>query len=222
MQVWLLVIKPVLVYVCGKADSEAENRTLNENINHQTRTKKMKVKANESLKFVWRITVAHVIAYFIAGLFAANLFDYENWFSDSSVLSLVMKPTTDPIIPIGASLFQIIRGLIIALILLPMRKVFTKEKYGFLKLGLLVFGLSVISTFGPAFGSIEGFIYTKLSILEHIKGYPEAILWISLFIGILWAFYKFEKKAINITAIVLLILIVLMGISGHLAALGII
>ena len=176
----------------------------------------------ENFKFVWRITAAHTIAYFIAGVFAMTIFDYENWFSSSEILSSVMKPTTDPIVALGGTSLQVFRGIFIALVLLPLRKVFTEEKYSFLKLGLLILGLSVLSTFGPAFGSIEGFIYTKMSVMEQITGYPEAILWISLFIGILWTLYKFEKKAINIIAIVLLTLIVLMGVMGYLDALGII
>jgi hypothetical protein len=175
----------------------------------------------ENLKFVWRITAAHCIAYFIAGVFAMNLFDYENLFS-SGILSCLMKPTNSPIVVLGGTSLQIIRGIIIALVLLPMRKIFTVEKYGFLKLGLLILGLSVLSTFGPAFGSFEGFIYTKMSVMEQIIGYPEAILWISLFIGILWTFYKFEKRAINIIANVFLTLLVFMGVIAYLGALGII
>jgi len=170
----------------------------------------------ENFKFAWRITAAHVIAYFIAGVSAMNVFDYQTLFS-SGALSLLMKPTTTPIVALGPCL-QIIRGIIMALVFLPMRKVFTEEKYGFLKLGLLILGLSVLSTFGPAFGSVDGFIYTKLSFMEQIIGYPEAILWIFLFIGILWIFYRFEKKAITVTAIVLLILIVFMSIAGYFAA----
>jgi len=176
-------------------------------------------RSKENFKFVWRVSTAHVIAYFIAGVFAMSLFDYENWFSTSDILSAVMKPTTDPIIALGGTSLQLIRGIIVALILLPLRKVFTEEKYGFLKLGLLILGLSVISTFGPAFGSIEGFIYTKMAFTEQIIGYPEAILWISLFVGILWSFYKFEKKAINILAIVLLVSIILMGVFAYFLAL---
>ena len=172
----------------------------------------------ENFKFVWRVIAAHVIAYFIAGVIAMNLFDYERLFS-SGILSSLMKPTTAPIIVLGGTVFQVFRGIVVALILLPLRKVFTNEKYGFLKLGVLILGLSVLSTFGPAFGSIEGFIYTKMSVVEQILGYPEALIWISLFIGILWSFYKFEKKAINIIAIVLLALIVLMGIAGYFQAL---
>jgi len=179
-------------------------------------------KNKENFKFVWRVSAAHTIAYFIAGVFAMNLFDYENWFSSSEILSSVMKPTTAPIVALGGTSLQVFRGIFIALVLLPFRKVFIEEKHGFLKLGLLISGLSVLSTFGPAFGSIEGFIYTKMSVMEQITGYPEAILWISLFIGILWVFYKFEKKAISIIAMVLLTLIVFMGVMAYLGALGII
>ncbi|MDR1740218.1 MAG: hypothetical protein LBR45_05620, partial [Bacteroidales bacterium] len=123
----------------------------------------------------------------------------------------------EPIVALGGGALQIIRGIIMALVLLPFRKVFTEENYGFLKLGLLILGLSVLSTFSAATGSVDGFIYTKLSFTEHISGYFEAILWISLFIGILWIFYKFEKKAINIIAIVLVVLIILMSIAGYFA-----
>ena len=181
--------------------------------------KNIKQMNNKNLKFVWRITAAHVIAYFIAGLFAMNLFNYNELFS-SGTFSLFMKPTTEPIVALGVCL-QIIRGLIMALVLLPIRKVFTEEKYGFLKLGLVIFGLSVLSTFAAAFGSIDGFIYTNAPFIEQIIGYPEAILWLSLFMGILWTIYKFEKKSINITVIVLFILIVLMSIAGYFAAINV-
>jgi len=174
----------------------------------------------ENFKFAWRVIVAHTVAYFIAGLVATNLFNYNELFINGT-LSLFMKPTTDPMVALGPCL-QIIRGVVMALVLLPIQKVFTERKYGFLKLGILIFGLSVLSTFAAAFGSIDGFIYTRLSLMEQIIGYPEAFLWIFLFIGILWIFYKFEKKAINIIAIVLLTLIVLMSILGYLAALQII
>lgn len=176
----------------------------------------MTEKSKENFKFVWRVITAHVIAYFIAGLFAMNFFNYDEWFSNSTY-SLFMRPITEPVIALGGGVLQIIRGIIMALVLLPIKKVFIEEKYGFLKLGLLIFGLSVLSTFAAASGSVDGFIYTKLSFTEQIIGYPEAILWISLFVGLLWTFYKFEKKAINITAVVLLVLIILMSIAGYFA-----
>jgi hypothetical protein len=180
----------------------------------------MTVNYKENFKFAWRVIVAHVIAYFIVGIFAMNVFNYDELFINGT-LSLFMKPTNDPLIALGVCL-QIIRGIIMALVFLPMRKVFTEGKYGFLKLGFLILGLSVLSTFGAVGGSVDGFIYTKLSLMEHIIGYPEAIVWIALFIGILWMFYKLEKKAISIIAVISFILIVLMSIMGYLITLQVI
>jgi hypothetical protein len=174
----------------------------------------------ERFKFVWRVTAAHMIAYFIAGVLAMTFLNYEELFL-SGTFALFMRPTTDLIVLFGASL-QIIRGIIMGLVLLPVRKVFIEENYGFLKLGFLILGLSVLSTFSAPDGSLEGFIYTKFTFTEHIIGYPEAILWISLFVGILWTFYKFEKKAINVIAIIFVILIILTNIAGYLNALGLI
>jgi len=171
----------------------------------------------ENFKFAWRVVAAHVIAYFIAGIFAMQVFNYAELFS-SGTMSLVMRPTTDPIVALGPFL-QIIRGLIMALVLLPFRKVFTEGKSGFLKLGLLIFGLSVLSTFSAAFGSVDGFIYTRLTFMEHIVGYPEAFLWIFLFIAILWILYRFERKPVSIIVLVLFVLIVLMSFAGYLIAL---
>ncbi len=173
-------------------------------------------RTNERFEFVWRILAAHTIAYFIAGISASSLFNYAGYLS-SGTMSLFMKPATAPLVALGPCL-QIVRGLIMGLALLPIRDAFTKEKYGFLKLGLLILGLSVLSTFAAATGSIDGFIYTKLSFMEHIMGYPEAIWWIFLFIGILWTLYILEKKAIDLIALFLLILIVLMSVAGYLDA----
>ncbi len=177
-------------------------------------------KYKENFKFVWRITASHTIAYFCAGIFALHVIDYKNWFSESAISSF-MLPTDTPIVALGPAL-QVIRGLIMAFVLLPLRKVFTDEKFGFIKLWLLLIGLSVFSTFAAAMGSIDGFIYTNVPIIEQIIGYPEAFLWTTLFVGIMWIFYKYEKKAINVIAMVLLVLIVILSIMGYLEALGII
>jgi len=174
----------------------------------------------EYFKFTWRITAAHTIAYFCAGIFALLVIDYKNWFSEGAISSF-MLPTDTPIVALGPAL-QVFRGLIIALVLLPLREVFTNGKYGYIKLWLLVLGLSVFSTFAAAMGSLDGFIYTNVPIIEQVMGYPEAFLWTTMFVGILWAFYKFEKRAINVIAIILFVLIILMSIMGYLEALGII
>lgn len=173
----------------------------------------------ENLIFIWRITVTHTIAYFCAGIFALFVIDYKSWFSEGAISSF-MLPTDTPIVALGPA-FQIIRGLIMAMVLLPLRKIFIDGNYGFFKLWLLILGLSVFSTFSAAMGSLDGFIYTNVPIIEQIMGYPEALLWVTLFVGILKAFYKFESRAINIIAIVFFALIIFMSIMGYLEGLGI-
>ena len=179
----------------------------------------MTTKNTEALKFIWRITAAHTIAYFCAGIFALLVVDYKDWFSEGAISSF-MLPTDTPIVALGPAL-QIIRGLIMALVLLPLRKVFIEENYGFFKLWLLVLGLSVFSTFAAAMGSLDGFIYTNVPIIEQIMGYPEALLWVTLFVGILKVFYKYEHRAINVIAIILFVLVIFMSLMGYLQGLGI-
>jgi len=169
-------------------------------------------------KYFWQVTYAHTIAYFIAGLFAVAFLNYREIFASEMFSNA--RSVDDPIVAIAPSL-QILRGILIAFVLLPLRKHFFEEKYGFLKLGLLILGLSVLSTYAGAEGSFEGFIYNTLPFRYQINGYPEAILWILIFIGILAVSKKYEhKKIITVLPIVFMVLIVFFGVMGFLHAKG--
>lgn len=164
--------------------------------------------------FIWRICSAHVIAYFIAGIFALFFLDYKTHFSSES-LSLLMRPVTSPWVALGPGL-QIFRGLIIALALLPVRK-FIFKKNGFLKLAWLTLGLSFLSTIGPTPGSFDGYIYTILPIRYHLGSIPEAILYTLLFSGIVAVGYKSKKKHITTLTIVLVAIVLLFSIMGFMS-----
>jgi hypothetical protein len=170
-------------------------------------------------KYFWQVTYAHTIAYFIAGIFAAFVLNYRDLFA-TDIISSFMHPVDAPIVALGPVL-QIFRGILIALILLPLRKAFFDEEYGFLKLGLMVIGLSLLTTFGPTSGSFEGYIYTKIPYKYQMLGYPEAILYVLLFIGILAVSKRYaHKKIIIILSIVIMVLIGYMSIMGFLSAKG--
>jgi hypothetical protein len=131
-----------------------------------------------------------------------------------------MHPVDSPIVALGPAL-QIFRGILIALIILPLRKTFFEEKNGLIKLGIVIFGLSLLSTIGPTWSSFEGYIYTKIPYKYQILGYPEAIVYVLLFIGILAVSKKYEhKKIITLLSIVITVLISLMSIMGFLSAKG--
>ena len=171
-------------------------------------------KKSNVVKYFWQIMYAHTIAYFIAGIFAVVVMNYRELYA-TEIISSFMLPVDTPIVALGL-LLQIFRGIIIALILLPLRETFFEEKYGLLKLGLIVIGLSLLSTIGPTIGSFDGYIYTKIPYMYQILGYPEAIIYVALFIGILAVSKKYaHKKVVTILSIVIVILICLMSIMGY-------
>jgi len=171
------------------------------------------------LKYFWQVTYAHTIAWFVAGVFAVFFLNYEDIYL-SDIPSSFMRPVSEPIVALG-SFLQIFRGLIIGLIMLPLRKVFFVEKHGFLKLAGILFGFSLISTFGPTWGSFDGYIFTKLPVMYHIIAYPEAIIYFTLFIGILFVSMKYEhKKIIAILSILFTLIIIFISISSYMTAKG--
>jgi hypothetical protein len=107
------------------------------------------------------------------------------------------------------------------LILLPLRKTFCEEKQGLIKLGIIIIGLSLLSTIGPTMGSFDGYIYTKIPAMYQILSYPEAVIYVLLFIGILAVSKKYEhKKIMIILSIVFVLLIIFFGVMGFLSAKG--
>jgi len=170
-------------------------------------------------EYIWRITWTHTVAYFIAGIFALVAVNYRDLYA-TDVIGSFMRPVDEPIVACGPAL-QLLRGVLIAMILLPLRKVFFEEKRGLLKLGVIVFGMSLLSTIGPTMGSFDGYIYTKVPVLYQILGYPEAVVYTLLFIGLLALSAKYRhRKIITILSVVSTVLIVLMGVLGYLSASG--
>ena len=167
--------------------------------------------------FFWRITSSHMITYFVMGIIAANLLNYQEVFNSSETL----RDYDSPWIPAGPGL-QVIRGLIFSLALWYFKESFLYQKYGWLKLWGLIVGLSILSTAAAPPGSIEGFIYTTIPVVDQIKGYIELVPQTGLFSVLVFYWYERPKKVWNILSIILVSLIVLMSLMGVLAACGII
>src|SRR5829696_4351899 len=121
-----------------------------------------------------KTVVVHTITYFVAGLLAYTLGGYEKTFSEPP-LSYLMRPTSDRVVMAGP-LFQPVRGVIFALALYPLRSVLFAERRGWLKLWWLLLALGVLSTFGPAAGSVEGLIYTVIPPRVQLLGLWEVVL----------------------------------------------
>ena len=134
--------------------------------------------------------------------------NYRDLFA-TDVISSFMKPVDEPIVVLGPVL-QIFRGILLALVLLPLRKVFFEEKNGLMKLGVIILGLSLLSTIGPTMGSFEGYIYTKIPYMYQMLGYPEAILHVSIKYA--------HRRIITLLSILIMALICFLGIMSFVMA----
>lgn len=185
------------------------NRDLNLNQNME----KDKVKFST---FFWRVTSVHMITYFILGFIASLLLDYKEAF-EKPPLSCFMRPVNSPWVAIGP-LLQVFRGLIFSVSLWFFKESFLNKDYGWLKLWGLIVGLSILSTTGPAPGSIEGIIYTKLTLADQFKGYLEVIPQTLLFAIILNYWYTKPKKVWNVVSISMVTIIVFLCTMGLIAS----
>ena len=139
-----------------------------------------------------KTVIVHTITYFVAGFLAYTLGGYEETFSQPP-LSYLMRPTSDPWVMAGP-LFQPVRGVIFALAFYPLRTVLFARRRGWLILWWLLLALGVLSTFGPAPGSVEGLIYTIIPPLAQILGLWEVLLQSFLFSVILFYWVNHPGK----------------------------
>jgi uncharacterized membrane protein len=122
---------------------------------------------------VARTAVVHTLSYFAVGLLAFTVFDYSQRFADP-VLRDYMRQTSDPLVMAGV-LFQPIRGALFGTVFYLLRDVlFRRGGWWITWVTLVVIG--IVSPFGPAPGSIEGVIYTKLPIGAIWGGLIEVVV----------------------------------------------
>src|SRR6266487_3502908 len=164
-----------------------------------------------------KTVVVHTITYFVAGLLAYKLGGYEKTFSQPP-LSYFMRPTSDRWVMAGP-LFQPVRGVIFALAFFPLRSALFARRRGWLTLWWLLLALGVLSTFGPASGSVEGLIYTIIPPLSQIRGLWEVLLQSFLFSVVLFRWVNHpEKQWLNWTLGIAFCIVMILPLLGLLVA----
>ncbi len=143
------------------------------------------------IPFVLRFTAVHVVTYLVFGVTFMLITGYFDYFDANPLLSLVMKPSDDPIVRLSV-LFQFGRGALLALAIYPFREIVIERRLGWLKLFFLIFILTSVGAVITGPGSIEGFIYTNLSSsFNPLVGYPEVSLQMLAFS---WLFCLWQGK----------------------------
>lgn len=157
--------------------------------------------------------IVHTITYFLMGVLAATVLNYAEQFARPE-MACWMRQTTDPLVMAGP-LFQPIRGMIFALVFYPLREILFTKKNGWLILWWLLVGLGILSTFGPAPGSVEGMIYTVLPLRGQITGWLEVIPQAFLLSAILSSWIKKpDRRWVNRTLTIVFIILLLLPVIG--------
>jgi hypothetical protein len=160
------------------------------------------------------VIACHVVTYMLAGLLASNLLDYASRWQDP--MFVFMRPLDSPFVALGPAV-QVIRGLVLGIVLYPFRSVFLGGDRGAIRLAMLLIGVGILSTYGPAPGSIEGFVYTRLSPGMHLFGMPEVIVQASAFSVLVVAWHARPHRAWAIVFGILTGLTFSMSLAGFLA-----
>ncbi|MBN1875603.1 MAG: hypothetical protein JXA33_15365 [Anaerolineae bacterium] len=164
------------------------------------------------LELIVKTSVSHTMSYFLMGLIASTSLNYAARFARPEMICW-MRQLDDPLVMAGP-LFQPIRGVIFALAFYPLREIVFKKR-GWLVMGWLLTALGILSTFGPAPGSVEGMIYTVLPILGQITGWLEVVPQAFLLSALLFYWVKHpEKRWLNWVLGIGFVLILLLPILG--------
>ena len=168
---------------------------------------------------VVKAIVVHTVTYFLFGLLALLVFDYPRLFAETELVHL-MRPTTDPMVRAGP-LFQPIRGGLFGVLLYALRDAFFGRRRGWLRLWLALVVVGIVGTPGPASGSLEGMIYTRIPPWVQLRGLPEVLLQTAAFSWLLchWVDHP-EKRWLSWCLEVTFVIMCLLPALGLLARQG--
>lgn len=156
-----------------------------------------------------KTAIVHTVTYFFAGITAMTLLKYGDIYSSPGS---IMRPVTDPLVMAGP-LLQPVRGVIFGLAFYPIRHTLFRNKRGWLILWWILVAIGILSTFGPAAGSIEGMIYTTqpITVFNYVEVVPQALA--LSFILCYWVNHA-DRKWLNRTLWTLFIIVMLLPALG--------
>ena len=157
--------------------------------------------------------VLHPVTYFLAGLVAANLFNYAGLFAIPSLAGF-MRPYDSVWVLLGP-LFQPVRGVLFALALYPLRESLFKRKFGWLVIWWLLVAIGILSTYGPTPGSIEGMVYTVITVPHHLRGLPEVLVQsAALAFGVVYLVNHPEKRWLHRLVLAAFVVLMVLPVLG--------
>lgn len=154
--------------------------------------------SNEKAKFIAKVTIAHIVTYFICGVLAMNLFQYNEQMNNVGLKSV------EEINGLAVIFGQLIRGVLFGIVIWWIKDSIIGKKLAWLKLWAILVIIGIISIYEPASASIEGFIYLipssePLPLAFELGSRAEITIQPLLF-SLIVTFQR--KKKVNIESIV--------------------
>jgi len=161
-----------------------------------------------------KLAIVHTVTYMFMGVIASTLLDYKAGLA-SPEMACWMRQFEDPLVRAGV-LFQPIRGALFGLAFYPLREIVFSRKNGWLIMWWLLVALAILGTFGPAPGSLEGLIFTRIprQYLGYFEVVPQAFLLCTI---VCYWVNRPETKWLNWTLRVLFVITMLLPILDLLA-----
>jgi hypothetical protein len=123
------------------------------------------------LSLAAKAAVCHTITYFCMGILAFHFLHYAEMIARPCS---GMRPMTDPLVRAGV-LLQPLRGVLFALVFYPLRDRLFGHRHGWLLTGWMLIALGILGTFAASPGSMEGFIYSTVPVLQQMRGWLEIV-----------------------------------------------
>jgi hypothetical protein len=120
---------------------------------------------------LYRTIISHTVTYFATGVIAAILLDYSTRMIRPDVAPIIRK-ITDPILMAGP-LFQPFRAALLAIVFYLLRDVLFSNRKGWLIMWCMLVVIGILTPFSASWGGIEGMIFFKFPLWDHIVGWPE-------------------------------------------------
>lgn len=148
----------------------------------------------DTLKFILRFSVLFLL---VNSVFAFLFVALQNTLPEANRVALdLYEPYRKfGIIPI---IGQLIRGIVFALVVFPFYSIIFNRKNGKLILFSTLFGVALVGSVEPQPGSIEGIIYTLISLPEHLLILASIALQMLVFVWIIFKTERYFIKEMNI------------------------
>jgi hypothetical protein len=171
---------------------------------------------------VWRVIASQVTSYFLIGWLASTIAGYRELFGTEVAPGAeswrLMRGFDSPWVAAGPVL-QVVRGALFGCVLWPLRSYWLDHRYGVWRMWSLFIGLAILGPTAAAPGSLEGVIFTRLSVWDHLIGLPETCLQTLLFSALVHYWYRAESRWWNRAMASALALVCVFGTLGVVAAL---